>query len=50
MQKNKRLESLDKKHLWHPFTQMREWKKEIPIIIEKGEGSYLTDTNGRKDN
>ena len=46
--RNKRLKIVDKKHLWHPFTQMREWKKEIPIIIEKGEGNYLIDTYGRK--
>src|SRR3990167_1386335 len=46
--RNKRLEILDKKHLWHPFTQMRELEKETPLIIERGEGNYLIDTNGRK--
>ena len=46
--RNKKLEKLDKKHLWHPFTQMREWEKETPLIIERGEGNYLIDTNGRK--
>ena len=46
--RNKRLEILDKKHLWHPFTQMREWEKETPLIIERGEGNYLIDTDGRK--
>ena len=46
--RNKKLEKLAKKHLWHPFTQMREWEKETPLIIERGEGNYLIDTNGRK--
>ncbi|MBI3754601.1 MAG: adenosylmethionine--8-amino-7-oxononanoate transaminase [Deltaproteobacteria bacterium] len=46
--RNKRLEKVDKKHLWHPFTQMREWEKEIPLIIERGEGNYLIDTDGGK--
>lgn len=45
---NKILETLDKKHLWHPFTQMREWEKETSIIIERGCGNYLIDVNGRK--
>ncbi len=44
----KALESLDKKHLWHPFTQMKDWAKEEPLIIEKGEGNYLIDTEGKR--
>ena len=46
--RNKKLEKLDKKHLWHPFTQMREWEKETLLIIERGKGNYLIDTHGRK--
>jgi len=46
--KNKRLEVRDKKHVWHPFTQMKEWEKETTLIIERGEGNYLIDTHGRK--
>ena len=38
----------DRKYLWHPFTQMREWEQQRPIIIERGKGSYLIDTEGRK--
>jgi adenosylmethionine-8-amino-7-oxononanoate transaminase len=41
-----RLEKLDKKYVWHPFTQMQDWEKEPQIIIESGEGSTLTDVNG----
>lgn len=39
---------LDKKHVWHPFTQMREWEASDPLVIERGRGSYLIDTEGRR--
>ncbi len=38
----------DRRFLWHPFTQMQEWEQEEPLIIERGKGSYVYDTNGRK--
>jgi adenosylmethionine-8-amino-7-oxononanoate aminotransferase len=38
----------DRAYLWHPFTQMQEWIQEPPLIIERGKGSYLYDTDGRK--
>ena len=37
----------DHRYVWHPFTQMREWEQETPIIIESAKGSYLRDTSGR---
>jgi len=39
------LEDLDRRVMWHPFTQMAEWE---PLVIERGEGSYLIDTHGRR--
>ena len=42
------LAAWDHTYLWHPFTQMQEWEAETPLIIEKGQGSYLIDTEGRK--
>lgn len=39
---------LDKKYVWHPFTQMKDWVKEDPLVIERGEGSYLIDTDGKR--
>ncbi|MBA4371545.1 MAG: adenosylmethionine--8-amino-7-oxononanoate transaminase [Thermodesulfovibrio sp.] len=42
------LEDSDKKHIWHPFTQMKEWAEEHPIIIAEGEGCFLTDVSGRR--
>ncbi|HXV18506.1 MAG TPA: aminotransferase class III-fold pyridoxal phosphate-dependent enzyme, partial [Candidatus Omnitrophota bacterium] len=44
----RRLESWDKKYIWHPFTQMKEWSASRPVVIEKGEGNYLVDTRGRR--
>ncbi|MDD5093840.1 MAG: adenosylmethionine--8-amino-7-oxononanoate transaminase [Dehalococcoidia bacterium] len=43
-----KLEKLDKQFIWHPFTQMSDWLKEEPLIIASGEGSYLTDVQGRR--
>lgn len=38
----------DKDYLWHPFTQMRDWLAEDPVIIERGEGVYLIDVDGHQ--
>ncbi|HLL21836.1 MAG TPA: adenosylmethionine--8-amino-7-oxononanoate transaminase [Kofleriaceae bacterium] len=37
------LADLDRRVMWHPFTQMAEWD---PLVIERGEGNYLVDTEG----
>lgn len=44
----KQLRNWDRRYLWHPFTQMQEWEQEEPLIIERGKGSYLIDTDGNK--
>ncbi|MBH0176824.1 MAG: adenosylmethionine--8-amino-7-oxononanoate transaminase [Nitrospira sp.] len=44
----KQLSAWDRKYLWHPFTQMREWEQDDPLIIERGTGAYLIDNDGRK--
>lgn len=44
----KKLEKIDKKHLWHPFTQMRDWVNSTPLIIESADGVYLKDSDGKK--
>jgi len=38
----------DHAYLWHPFTQMREWLAEEPLVIERGEGNYLIDSDGKR--
>jgi adenosylmethionine-8-amino-7-oxononanoate aminotransferase len=45
---HQRLVELDRRHLWHPFTQMQGWLEEEPVIVERGEGSYLVDTRGKR--
>ena len=35
----------DRRHVWHAFTQMQEYE---PLLIERGEGCWLIDTEGRR--
>ena len=42
------LAKLDQRHLWHPFTQMRDWLKGEPLVIERGKGALLWDVRGRE--
>src|SRR5437773_3933657 len=42
------LARLDHRYLWHPFTQMRDWLKQEPIIITEGRGAVLRDARGRE--
>ena len=41
------LEEDDKKYLWHPFTQMKDWLKQKPLIIQEAKGCFLKDVRGR---
>lgn len=43
----RKIEALDKKYIWHPFTQMRDWVDEPQIIVDSGKGSRLTDIRGK---
>jgi adenosylmethionine-8-amino-7-oxononanoate aminotransferase len=38
----------DRRHLWHPFTQMADWLDEEPLVIAEAEGCWLVDTQGRR--
>jgi adenosylmethionine-8-amino-7-oxononanoate aminotransferase len=44
------LVAADKKHSWHPFTQMRDWcaPEHEPLVLVGGEGALLRDTEGRE--
>lgn len=48
MKNRNHLASKDKKYLWHPFTQMKDWEKDDIVIIQRGKGVYLEDTQGRR--
>jgi adenosylmethionine---8-amino-7-oxononanoate aminotransferase len=39
------LEHWDRHHVWHAFTQMQEYE---PLLVERGEGCWLIDTEGRR--
>jgi adenosylmethionine---8-amino-7-oxononanoate aminotransferase len=41
---------LDQAHCWHPFTRQAEWcaRGHEPLVIVRGEGSWLWDSEGRK--
>lgn len=42
------LAQLDHAHVWHPFTQMRDWLKREPIVITSGKGAVLRDIHGKE--
>jgi len=42
----KQLEKADRKNIWHPFTQMREWEQESMLIVDSGSGRKLKDIQG----
>ncbi len=46
--RTQRLQAEDRQYLWHPFTQQRDWVTTAPLIIERGRGAYLEDTDGRR--
>jgi adenosylmethionine---8-amino-7-oxononanoate aminotransferase len=41
---------LDKAHVWHPFTQMRDWvaPDHQPLMLVAGRGAWLEDSLGRR--
>jgi adenosylmethionine-8-amino-7-oxononanoate aminotransferase len=42
------LRELDKQHVWHPFTHMRQWIESDPLIITAAEGMHLIDSDGNR--
>src|SRR5215210_3923773 len=43
-----KLAELDHRHVWHPFTQMKDWLQREPIVIASGQGALLRDVHGRE--
>ena len=48
MSRTEDLRRRDQRALWHPFTQMSDWMDGHPVVIERGEGNYLIDTEGHR--
>lgn len=44
--RDKQLIDWDKKYVWHPFTQMQDWLREEPLVIDRAKGCFLVDTEG----
>jgi len=44
------LVAADKRHSWHPFTQMRAWTDPAhePLVLVEGHGAILRDSRGRE--
>ncbi|MGH2905967.1 MAG: adenosylmethionine--8-amino-7-oxononanoate transaminase [Solirubrobacterales bacterium] len=42
------LAKLDRRYLWHPFTQQQGWLAEDAPIIDRAKGTTLFDTDGRE--
>jgi len=44
MSRNPRdIAALDHAHVWHPFTQMRDWLASRPLVLVPGKGAVLTE-------
>lgn len=46
--KTKELLRKDREFIWHPFTQMQDYARGENIVIERGEGCYLIDSDGNR--
>lgn len=44
---NRHLEHSDRHYVWHPFTQMKEWEQETPVIIAGGRDCFIRDIKGK---
>ena len=48
MTSKSKIKSYDLDYIWHPFTQMKEYAKEDPVVIEDSDGVYLIDSDGKR--
>ncbi|HET6249389.1 MAG TPA: adenosylmethionine--8-amino-7-oxononanoate transaminase [Tepidisphaeraceae bacterium] len=42
------LRQLDRQYIWHPFTHMRQWIDDEPLIITDAQGMHLIDSDGNR--
>lgn len=43
-----RWEELDKKYIWHPFTQMKGWREQPQMVVDHAKGVYIYDVEGNE--
>ena len=44
----KQIAQLDRRHLWHPFTQQRDWESADQPVIERADGTDLIASDGTR--
>ncbi|MGC4032763.1 MAG: adenosylmethionine--8-amino-7-oxononanoate transaminase [Tepidisphaeraceae bacterium] len=42
------LQRLDRQYVWHPFTHMKLWLADDPLVITHGQGVYVIDSDGQR--
>ncbi len=42
------LQEKDRRHIWHPYTQMHDYANRDLLLIDRGEGIFLYDTAGQQ--
>ena len=47
-QRTDELIARDAASVWHPFTQQSLWLDDQPIVVDRAEGMYFWDTDGRR--
>lgn len=48
MTSKSKIKSYDLDYVWHPFTQMKEYGEDEPLVIEGSDGVYLIDSEGKR--
>ncbi len=46
--RTRQLLARDMSAVWHPFTQQSTWEADDPIVVDRAEGMYFWDTDGRR--
>jgi adenosylmethionine-8-amino-7-oxononanoate transaminase len=39
---------LDRRYLWHPYTQMKDFEKDDPLFVDRADGVFLFDAQGQR--
>ena len=39
---------LDRRYVWHPYTQMKDFEKDNPLFVDRADGVFLFDAQGRR--
>jgi len=48
MYSKEKILEIDKKHIWHPFTQMKDYENSFPKVISRGKGIKIYDIDGNE--